>query len=143
MTLSADEISRLAPGDALPEIAIMPSRTDFVRFAGAGGDFNPVHHDEVYARGLGHPSVFAMGMWTASVAARVVTGFFGPDAMRSWRVRFAGLVWPDRELRVRASVAARRAAALEIAVSVESEGETKMTAVAEVAMTGVDPPVAG
>jgi acyl dehydratase len=136
-------MSRLSLGDALPEIAMTPSRTHFVRFAGAGGDFNPVHHDEVHARSLGHPSVFAMGMWTASIAARVLTDFFGPGSLRAYRVRFAGLVWPDQPLQFRASIAAKREDAMEIAVSVESGGETKMTAVAEIAMTSPDPPVPG
>jgi acyl dehydratase len=128
-----------APGDELPDVTITPTRTDFVRFAGAGGDFNPVHHDEKYAQALGHPSVFAMGMWTASVVARTLTDRFGPGSLRGFRVRFVGLVWPDQPLRFRTLVEGRRTTPegdlLDVSLTVDSGSETKLTAHASVALS--------
>jgi len=75
------------------------TRTDFVRFAGAGGDFNPIHHDEVYAVSHGHPSVFAMGMLTASLAASCLSEVYDLAAVQSFGVRFLAPVWPGDVLR--------------------------------------------
>ena len=63
-------------GDALPEIRVDKlTRTDFVRYAGASGDFNPIHHDQTFAEASGNPTVFAMGMLNASILSRVITTF--------------------------------------------------------------------
>ncbi len=66
-------------GDALPEVRVEKlTRTDFVRYAGASGDFNPIHHDQTFAEASGNPTVFAMGMLSAGILSRAVTGFVGP-----------------------------------------------------------------
>ena len=70
------------------------SRTDIVRYAGAGGDFNPVHHDDVYARSLGLPSVFAMGLLGAGYLSRVVAEEFGASSVQRFTVRFRSQVLP-------------------------------------------------
>src|SRR5262249_32698072 len=58
------------------------SRTQFVRYAGASGDFNPMHHDDTIATSVGNPSVFGHGMLTAGVMARGLKGWFRPGALR-------------------------------------------------------------
>ena len=64
----------LAAGDAMPVEAFGPvTRTDFVRYQGASGDMNPIHHDEVFARAAGFPSPFSVGMWQASLLARFLS----------------------------------------------------------------------
>lgn len=73
------------------------TRTDFVRYAGAGGDFNPLHHDDEYAKSLGLPSVFAMGMWTAGLLASFVSDRLGPW-ISGLDLRFRSPVWPGDEL---------------------------------------------
>ncbi|HJQ46498.1 MAG TPA: MaoC family dehydratase N-terminal domain-containing protein [Amycolatopsis sp.] len=75
------------------------NRTDIVRFAGACGDFNPIHHDEPHAVGLGHPAVFAMGMLTAGMLGAYVTSWAPLDEVREFSVRFTAPVWPGEELR--------------------------------------------
>jgi acyl dehydratase len=111
------------------------SRTDFVKFAGAGGDFNPMHHDDEFARASGFPSVFAMGMFTASIASRLVTDWFGLAAVRSYGVRFRAMVWPGESLTVRGRLAAApegtRCSIVEFEV-VNEAGEVKLTGTAEV-----------
>ena len=83
------------PGDALPPVVIENlTRTDLVRYAGASGDFNPIHHDEEFARAAGNPTVFGHGMLTAGFVARCVTDFVGPENLRRYKVRFATRVWP-------------------------------------------------
>lgn len=74
------------------------TRTDIVRFAGAGGDFNPIHHDEPFAIAQGYPSVFAMGMLTAGMGARLLTDWFGLTNLNTYSVRFASPVWPGESL---------------------------------------------
>lgn len=83
------------------------TRTDFVKFAGAGGDFNPIHHDDDFARAAGFPSVFAMGMYTASLASRFLTDTYGLSNIRSYKVRFLTPTWPNENLAVEWRVAGR------------------------------------
>jgi acyl dehydratase len=82
-------------GDTLPERTFGPlSRTDFVRYQGASGDFNPIHHDETYAQAAGFPTVFSVGMLQAGYLATYSTDIFGPDNVRQFKVRFREQVWP-------------------------------------------------
>ena len=86
-------------GEALPEIRVEKlTRTDFVRYAGASGDFNPIHHDQTFAEASGNPTVFAMGMLNAGILSRVVTAFVGRPAVRRYRVRFATRAWPGDDV---------------------------------------------
>jgi acyl dehydratase len=80
------------------------TRTMFVRYAGASGDFNPMHHDDTIATQVGNPSVFGHGMLTMGLAARVVKDWFGPEAIRRFQVRFAKQVWPGDVLTCKAVV---------------------------------------
>ncbi len=84
------------------------TRTMFVRYAGASGDFNPMHHDDTIATQVGNPSVFGHGMLTMGLAGRVLTDWFGPEAIRRFQVRFAKQVWPGDVLTAAATVSAVR-----------------------------------
>jgi len=82
-------------GQAIPPFVVEHlSRTDLVRYAGASGDFNPIHHDEEFARMAGNPTVFGHGMLTAGFVARCITDFVGVENLRRYKVRFATRVWP-------------------------------------------------
>jgi acyl dehydratase len=82
-------------GQELPPFVVENlTRTDLVRYAGASGDFNPIHHDEEFARMAGNPTVFGHGMLTAGFVGRCVTDFVGPENLRRYKVRFATRVWP-------------------------------------------------
>ena len=105
-TATYDELS---VGDEAPALVIEKlSRTNFVRYAGASGDFNPMHHDDTIATSVGNPSVFGHGMLTAGLMARVVKDWFGPEAMRRFSVRFAKQVWPGETLTFTAVVTGKR-----------------------------------
>ena len=84
------------------------TRTMFVKYAGASGDFNPMHHDDTIASQVGNPSVFGHGMLTMGLAARVVKDWFGPEAIRRLQVRFAKQVWPGDVLTATAKVTGTR-----------------------------------
>lgn len=75
------------------------SREDFVRYANASGDDNPIHQDEEYARASGAPTVFAMGMLNAGYLATALGQWFGGvDNLRRFKVRFTNRVWPGDEV---------------------------------------------
>ncbi len=80
------------------------TRTDLVRYAGASGDFNPIHHDEDFAKAAGNPTVFGHGMLTAGFVARCITDFVGATNLRRYRVRFATRVWPGDTITCRGRV---------------------------------------
>lgn len=71
------------------------TRQMFVRYAGASGDFNPMHYDDELARSAGYPSVFAQGMLTAALLATFATDWLGAETIRRFGVRFREQVWPD------------------------------------------------
>ena len=90
----------ITPGMDFEEIVFGPiSRADIVRYAGASGDFNPIHIDEGYARSTGAPTVFAMGMLPAGYLATAVSRWIGgPQHLRRFKVRFTTRVWPGDEI---------------------------------------------
>lgn len=71
---------------------------DFVRYAGASGDFNRLHYDQDYARAAGFPSVFAQGMFDAGVLAAYAVAWLGPGGVRRFQARFVEVVWPGDTL---------------------------------------------
>jgi acyl dehydratase len=80
------------------------TRTMFVKYAGASGDFNPMHHDDTIATQVGNPSVFGHGMLTMGLAGRLLTEWFGPESIRRFQVRFSKPVWPGDVLTAVATV---------------------------------------
>ena len=77
------------------------SRTDLVRYAGASGDFNPLHHDHAFAAGAGLADVMAHGMLSAGLLASALTRWFGAGSVRRYSVRFKSPVWPGDVLTAR------------------------------------------
>ena len=82
-------------GDELPSLSKGPvDRVQLARYAGASGDFNPVHVDEVYARSLGMPSVYAPGMLVMGILGQLVSDWARGAQLRKYQVRFSKIVWP-------------------------------------------------
>ena len=89
----------LSIGVELPERTFGPlSRTDFVRYQGASGDFNPIHHDEEFARSAGFDTVFSVGMLQAGLLATYCTDLLGPANVRRFKTQFREQVWPGDRL---------------------------------------------
>jgi acyl dehydratase len=80
------------------------TRTDFVRYQGASGDMNPVHHDEEFARNAGFPAPLGVGMFAAGVMASWATDWLGPERVRRVRVRWKSPVFPGDRLTVSGEV---------------------------------------
>ena len=105
MTVTAPKLEDIDVGDEAPPLVVENlTRTNFVRYAGASGDFNPMHHDDTIATSVGNPSVFGHGMLTAGLMARQLKDWFGPEALRKFQVRFSKQVWPGDTLTFNAKV---------------------------------------
>ena len=123
----------VAEGDAAPEFSHELTRTDLVMYAGASGDFNPMHTDEVAAQAAGLPSVFGHGMFTAGLLGKALTDYVGVGNLRNYKIRFTKQTWPGEMLTTHVAVAreVRRRASehrvdLECSVT-NQDGEAKLT----------------
>jgi acyl dehydratase len=84
-------------------------RTRLVQYAGASGDYNPVHTDEIFTTKVaGYPSVFAHGMLTMGMTGKMVTNYVGDGRLTKYGVRFTRQVWPGDTLTAKATVEAIR-----------------------------------
>ena len=103
MALSA---TNLKAGDSYTECLVEDlSRTQIVMYAGASGDYNPVHTDEKFTKEIaGYPSVFAHGMLTMGMTGRMLTNYVGDSRLTKYGVRFTSQVWPGDTLNSTATV---------------------------------------
>jgi len=131
-----DDVSE---GDAAPEFTHELTRTDLVTYAGASGDFNPMHHDEVAAQKAGLPSVFGHGMFTMGMLGKVLTDYVGVGNLRTYKVRFTKQTWPGEKLTTKVTVAKKydedgeHRVDLDCSV-VNENGEAKVSGVAVAAL---------
>ncbi|NLT30931.1 MAG: MaoC family dehydratase [Propionibacterium sp.] len=109
-----------AVGDTLPALTVTLTRADLVRYAGASGDFNPIHWSDRFATALGMPGVLAHGMLTMGLALRVVTDWAGgPERVRSYQTRFARpVVVPDTDEGVEVTITGTVTAVTDDAITV-------------------------
>jgi acyl dehydratase len=103
MTLKAVDVK---PGDSYIQVVAEDlSRTQIVQYAGASGDYNPLHTDEPFARDVaGYPGVFAHGMLTMGLTGRALTDWVGDGRLLEYGVRFTAQVWPGDTLTATATV---------------------------------------
>jgi len=98
----------LTPGARLPERVFGPvTLTDIVRYQGASGDMNPVHHDDDFARAAGFPAAISVGMLGAGWLAAYCTEHLGEETVRRFRTRFAAVVYRGDRLTASAEVVRR------------------------------------
>lgn len=107
MALSA---SKLKVGDTHEEQVVDNlTRTQIIQYAGASGDYNPLHTDEIYTTKVaGYPTVFAHGMLTMGMTSKMLTNYVGDGRLTAFGVRFTRQVWPGDTLTSKATVAAIR-----------------------------------
>ncbi|HZA27643.1 MAG TPA: MaoC/PaaZ C-terminal domain-containing protein [Actinomycetota bacterium] len=116
-------------GEELPTRSNRIDRAQLVRYAGASGDFNPLHWNEEFARSVGFPSVIAHGMFNMALVARVVGDWTGdPGVIRRLRVQFRKEVLPDETLVAKGRVVEKqerdRTVRVELWAELERDGRT-------------------
>jgi len=138
----------LAVGQTFETVVVKDlKRTQIVQYAGASGDYNPLHTDEIYATKIaGYPSVFAHGMLTMGLTGQAIAGLVGAENLVRFGVRFTAQVWPGDTLTVRGSVvrifADAGASVAELSVStvalstVSGEGREVVSGYAHVRLAG-------
>ena len=126
-------------GDSAPVLTHTLTRGDLVEYAGASGDFNPMHTDEVAAKEAGMPSVFGHGMFSAGLLATAMTNWAGVGSVVRYKVRFVKQTWPGEEFQTSISVTSKREEDGQGLVDVEcslanSDGEVKVAGEATVVL---------
>jgi len=105
---SVSTVRGLAAGSRLPERTFGPvTMTDIVRYQGASGDMNPIHHDDEFARAAGFPAAISVGMLGAGWLAAYCTEHLGEQTVRRFRTRFSSVVFRGDRLTASAEVTRR------------------------------------
>lgn len=98
-------MSDLQVGGEIPEVRVTPDKYLTARYAGASGDFNPIHIDEEFARAVGLPGRILHGLWTMAQVARAQTeAAGGPEHLKRLSVQFRGMGAPEQEVVVKGTV---------------------------------------
>ncbi len=101
-------MAELNAGEQIPELRVTPDKYLTVRYAGASGDFNPIHIDEEFARAVGLPGRILHGLWTMAQVARAQTeAAGGPEHLKRLSVQFRGMGVPEQEVLVTGTVSER------------------------------------
>jgi acyl dehydratase len=118
----------ITAGAEAPVKEVTLSRTDLVVYAGASGDFNPMHHDEIKAQAAGMPSVFGHGMFSMGFLGTALTDFVGIENLRAYSVRFVKQTWPGEVLRTKVVVRSVEDGVATLDCSLENDkGEAKVS----------------
>jgi len=123
-------------GDPIPELRVTPDRYLPHRYAGASGDFNPIHIDPEFAKQVGLPSTILHGLYTMALVARANLAVAGgdPSALKRLSVQFRGMGLPEKEIVVRGTVREASGAGVVIDTEAEQDGTRIVrNAVAELA----------
>ncbi|MCH9675889.1 MAG: MaoC family dehydratase N-terminal domain-containing protein [Gammaproteobacteria bacterium] len=139
MALQAKDLN---VGDSREDVLVKDlRRTQLVMYAGASGDYNPLHTDDLYTReAAGYPGVFAHGMLTMGMTGRIVTDWVGAANLRKYGVRFTNQVWPGDTLTATATIEAIRDEGGEklVDIKVETKNQDGKTVVTGSATAKVD-----
>ena len=129
----------LAVGQTFETVVVTDlKRTQIVQYAGASGDYNPLHTDEIYATKIaGYPSVFAHGMLTMGLTGQAIAGMVGAENLLRFGVRFTAQVWPGDTLTVRACVLRITGPVVEFSLStVTADGREVVSGYAHARLAG-------
>jgi acyl dehydratase len=116
--------TKLEPGAAVPELTVTPDKYVPHRYAGASGDFNPIHIDPEFARAVGLPGNILHGLYSMAQVARAATQAAGgdPRSLKRLSVQFRGMGAPEKEIRVTGTVRELRDGRLIIDTVAEQDG---------------------
>jgi acyl dehydratase len=136
MALQANDLNI---GDTYSECLVEDlKRTQIVQYAGASGDYNPLHTDEVFTTKVaGYPSVFAHGMLTMGMTGRMLTNYVGDGRLTKYGVRFTNQVWPGDTLTATATIESVEADIVRLAViTTNQDGAKVLSGYAEARIDG-------
>jgi acyl dehydratase len=108
----------------IPELRVTPDKYLTYRYAGASGDFNPIHIDEEFAKAVGLPGRILHGLYTMAQVARAQTeAAGGPESLRRLSVQFRGMGYPEQEIVVRSTVREERGGTAIVETTAEQDGK--------------------
>lgn len=111
-------IAELQVGDSMPPITLNPvTRLDLIKYAGASGDFNPIHTIDSEAEKAGLPGIIAHGMWTMGNLAKLFTPYTEEGFVKDYAIRFKGMVLLDDTITLTATVAEKEAGQIKFNVA--------------------------
>ena len=125
------------PGDQIDELHVTPDRFLTVRYAGASGDYNPIHIDEDFAKSVGLPGRILHGLYSMAQVARAASAAGGgrPEALKRLSVQFRGMGVPEQEIVVTGTV--REAGESTVTLDLEAaQGENRIIRNAEAEVAG-------
>lgn len=104
-----NRITDFQKGDSLPPIQLAPvTRLDLIKYAGASGDFNPIHTIDAEAEGAGLPGIIAHGMWTMGNLAKIFTPYLEEGFIQDYAIRFKGMVFLEDVITLKATVVEKK-----------------------------------
>jgi acyl dehydratase len=116
--------AELELGESLPEIQLSPvTRLDLIKYAGASGDFNPIHTIDEEAKNAGLPAIIAHGMWTMGSLAKLFTPYVDAGFIQDYSIRFKGMVFIDDILTLKASLTEKDSKELTFTVAAVNQHE--------------------
>lgn len=120
-------LSQLEVGEVLPEIELSPvTRLDLIKYAGASGDFNPIHTIDAEAESAGLPAIIAHGMWTMGSLAKLFTPYYEEGFIQDYSIRFQGMVFIDDVITLKATLAEKGSHELTFAVAAVNQHEKEV-----------------
>lgn len=118
-------------GDTIPELSSGPiSHMDLVRYAGASGDFNPIHTDPEFAEKVGLGGTIAHGMFVMAQIGRLCTNWVNPAQMQSYGVKFKGMTKPGQTLKMSGKVKRKNDDGKLMTIAVQADTDDGTTVVA-------------
>lgn len=120
-------IKELKAGESLSAIQLNPvSRLELVKYAGASGDFNPIHTIDEEAKNAGLPGIIAHGMWTMGNLARLFTPYVEEGFIQDYRIRFRGMVFIDDVISLKATLLNNDSGEMEFNVAAVNQHQTEV-----------------
>jgi acyl dehydratase len=117
-------VSGAEPGTELPQLRVTPDRYVTFRYAGASGDFNPIHIDDELAKSVGLPGRVLHGLYTMALVARAQTeAAGGPEKLKRLAVQFRGTAVPEHEIEVTSTVTEHRDGRAIVSASATQQGK--------------------
>ena len=120
-------LDQMKVGEALQTIQLAPvSRLDLIKYAGASGDFNPIHTIDADAENAGLPGIIAHGMWTMGNLAKLFTPYLGEGFVQDYSIRFKGMVFLGDVISLRAILKERQGKTLIFDVEAVNQNDKRV-----------------